>query len=386
MKKVLLLTWYDNQNYGTALQAWALKSVIESPDITGLNKINIEETACVILPHSPERDIDIKKKLKKVFSLKSYSMKIEQLRDKIEREKKKKCFQLRQEAFDKFIEEQFLFAANCNLQTVEQLTTIVNEFDVFIAGSDQIWNPEGLDETYLLNWVPQSKKICSYGSSLSVKRIPLEYEDIYRKTLSRFSCISIRDTSCKAQLSQLSGKPVQTVVDPVILIGQDAIKKKVKKCTDKPYIFCYFLGNNKSHRTRALQYAEEHGMDVKAVINAGCSFKSDRELEQYAIWNVDPWGFINLIGNAEAIMTDSFHATVISAMLHRQFYTYEKDAFRPEQNNRIIEFLTMIGLENRWNCPTKDEINITVEDWKEVDNALSTRRSQSMEYLMEVLG
>lgn len=34
MKKVLLATWYENHNYGTALQAYALKSIIENPKIT----------------------------------------------------------------------------------------------------------------------------------------------------------------------------------------------------------------------------------------------------------------------------------------------------------------------------------------------------------------
>lgn len=55
MKKILLVTWYENNNYGTALQAYALKSIIEKTMLTRLN-LNIvqQECLCDILPHKPD--------------------------------------------------------------------------------------------------------------------------------------------------------------------------------------------------------------------------------------------------------------------------------------------------------------------------------------------
>lgn len=385
MKNVLLLTWYDNQNYGTALQAWALKSIIESPEITGLDFTCNEKANCSILPHIPQPTVQKSNKFLKLFSIKSYLMKLDQLCDKIERKRKKELFELREKAFKRFINDNLSFAGEHNIQSAEELGNIADKFDIFIAGSDQIWNPEALDEVYLLNWASPAKKLCSYASSLSVAQIPEEYEHIYSDALKRFYSISIRDTACRKQLTRLSQKQVKTVVDPVILIGQEAMSRLVRKDDSEEYIFCYFLGNNKAHRKTAIEYAKKHGLGIKAIINAGFSFRADKDLEPFAVWDAEPWEFVSLIANAKAVFTDSFHATVISSMLHRRFYTYEKDGQRPQQNNRITEYLTMIGLGERWNCAADDGKVITDDDWKRADDALLKSRIESMEYLMEVL-
>lgn len=108
--------------------------------------------------------------------------------------------------FKNFTKNNFKFASNKNIQTEEQLNRIQKKYDIFISGSDQIWNPEALDPTYLLEWVENGKKKFSYGSSLSVKTILREYFNIYKNALISFENISIRDSACREQLSKIVGK------------------------------------------------------------------------------------------------------------------------------------------------------------------------------------
>ena len=89
---------------------------------------------------------------------------------------------------------------------IEELESIVEPYDIVMAGSDQIWNPEALDPVYLMEWVPEDTKKISYASSLSTTNIPEQYYPIYKRALSRLKAISIRDTACREQLERIVGK------------------------------------------------------------------------------------------------------------------------------------------------------------------------------------
>mgnify|MGYP005790707793 FL=1 len=383
MKKVLLVTWYANYNYGTALQAYALKTIVENPSITGLIKTPESwEYTCYFLPHTPERR-KRKNRLIRFFMPRSYMIKINYAIDRKIYTKKRGLFEIRENAFDKFISDNFHFAAEHNLQNKDELSQISNAFDYVMSGSDQIWNPEALDPVYFLQWVSSAEKI-SYGSSLSIQVIPQNDVSLFHIALNDFKSISIRDSACREQLSAIVGKPVTTVVDPVLLIGQEGLTRNCKQLNLPSYLFCYFLGNNKKHRTLSLTESKKKELEIHSIINVGSNFPADKQLEEYADWDVDPWKFVSYINEATFVITDSFHATVISVLCHTSFVVLEKDSNRPEQNNRILEFLKSVGLSGRWGTGSIDS-DITQDEWSQADIALNNMRLESLKYLMEAL-
>lgn len=383
VKKVLLATWYENHNYGTALQAYSLKSIIQNPSIANLGTTGGMMRVCDLLPHRPIRRKMAGRKFSKVLSPHAYLEKMQQWNDKRILRREKECFARREDAFASFVENNFTFASDSYVQEEPDLSALASRYDLVVAGSDQIWNPEALDPTYLLEWAEGGKK-CSYGSSLSVKSISAADEGIYRKALADFRAISIRDSACRSQLQRIVGKPVKTVVDPVILLGRDGLIKNAPRLGLRPFEFCYFLGNNRNHRKAALEVAGKMKLPIHAVINAGSDFAADRVLEQYADWDVDPWKFVSYINEADFVMTDSFHATVISVLCHTDFVVLEKDSGRPEQNNRILEFLDAVGLTERWETEGHDRA-ISAGQWEYADEAILSMRKDSYKYLMEAL-
>lgn len=149
---------------------------------------------------------------------------------------------------------------------------------------------------------------------------------------------------------------------------------------------CYFLGNNKAYRDLVIQYARKYNLNIRAIINTGSSYVSDNVLEEYSVWNAGPWEFVNLIKNATIVITDSFHATVVSTLMKTQFCVFEKDSSRPEQNNRIKEFLADTGLDSRWSdSNTIPQDKISREDWNLAHERLNMKRKRSLEYLLEAL-
>ena len=100
---------------------------------------------------------------------------------------------------------------------------------------------------------------------------------------------------------------------------------------------------------------------------------------------MDPNQFIFCIQNAKFVFTDSFHATVISILLHKDFVVFEKDNNRPTQNIRIKEFLTLAGLDERWEMPINQLTNIDIRKWNAADERINVARQKSFDYLMEAL-
>lgn len=381
--RILLITWYRNYNYGTALQAYALKSIIEDPSITGLmSKDAFWKCKCELLPHipCPQRK---RGKWKKLFIPRTYFSKLNDLMDKKIYNHNKALFLKREKTFDDFVIQNFVFAADHNIQNEEELRQIAQSYDIILAGSDQIWNPVSLDPLYLLQSISAEKKM-SYGSSLSVQEIKPVDEPIYRQSLSTFKAISIRDRKCRAQLETIVGKPIATVVDPVILLGRNALIQSAQEIISDPYIFCYFLGSKKEHRLFAASEAKKRNLQIHAVINVGSNYSADRPLKSVADWDVDPWKFVGYIKNASLVITDSFHATVIATLCHTQFIVLEKDSKRPEQNNRILEFLDSTGLIDRWEQKDINHV-INEKQWLQSDRALMKMRKKSFNWLISNL-
>ncbi len=69
-----------------------------------------------------------------------------------------------------------------------------------------------------------------------------------------------------------------------------------------------------------------------------------------------------------------------------QFCVLEKDSNRPEQNNRIKEFLADTSFSDRWADDNRiPEHNISDEEWNASHEILRRKRKYSLEYLLEAL-
>lgn len=380
--KFLLVTWYDNNNYGTSLQVYSLKKILENPNLVYPKNRNLSKNEVFLLKHIPNRRFNLKLKIKHATSIKFYQDKIKKIKDK-DKMTNTDNIKIRKRKFNEFNDKNFIFANTNPAQSKKELIDIGKKFDVYISGSDQIWNPDSLDYTYLLYWVDKNKYKFSYGSSLSKSKIEKTDYKVYNKYLKSFNDISIRDSACRKQLSEIVEKKVTTVLDPVLLIGADgfSIKNNIKE----KYIFTYFLGNNENHRKKAIELAKNSKNNLKSLINIdGANASSDKILERYALWDIDPIDFVNMISNSSFVLTDSFHATVLSILFHKDFYVFQKDANRPSQNSRIKELLELTKLSDRWMEDTSKATlsKIDEEKWRIADKRLNQARKESIDYLV----
>ena len=104
----------------------------------------------------------------------------------------------------------------------QSLIGLNDSFDVFIVGSDQVWNPRNnaYDPAYLLQFVEEDKIRISYAASFGTQNIDGNYLKNNAELFKRFCYISVREMSGKDLLKRELGLDSEIMVDPVFLISK----------------------------------------------------------------------------------------------------------------------------------------------------------------------
>lgn len=125
------------------------------------------------------------------------------------------------------------------------------DFDVFLSGSDQVWNPNLFKRAYFLDFVPNGKYKMSYAASIA-GTLDEEWQTYFREQLAGFDAISVREKQGKQILEKIfPGREIACSLDPTLLLGVDEWKRvAAKPIVDQPYAFCYFWDIVKNNEIR----------------------------------------------------------------------------------------------------------------------------------------
>ena len=94
-------------------------------------------------------------------------------------------------------------------------------YDVYVVGSDQVWNPSASSsiEPYFLTFAPKEAKKISYASSFGVSNIPASLYEKYKKLLSNIDSLSVREQTGVCLVKALTGRDATCVLDPTLLLN-----------------------------------------------------------------------------------------------------------------------------------------------------------------------
>lgn len=386
MKKALLMTWYNSNNYGTLLQSYATKEIFKQ-------RYNVD---CYFVNYVPKGKRDLVSIIKKLLNIKSWKRQFNSRYDLYMFKKYgiDKNIQKRKNWVNDFISEYKYALDNKQIKTEADFNELSEGFDLYISGSDQIWNPRFLNEHFLLNFVPDDKNCVSFASSLSAEKIPEKQVNVYKKHLAKYNGITIREKDCETQIKNILGgglAKIGTILDPTLLYGVENWKSLEIPNLKKDYVLLYMLGKSSAARTVAKEVAKQNNLNLYTFpFQAARFFKEDTIFsEEEQLWEVSPFEWISLIDNANLIITDSFHMVVFSLMFHKNFYVVEKDSKERAQNNRILNLLEMVGLKNRFilNDITLEDIKVNKQciDWNIVDEILDKKRKESFDLVDEIM-
>lgn len=251
-----------------------------------------------------------------------------------------------------------------------------------IAGSDQLWDPTSLyvDPVYYLRFAPLKKRI-SFSTSLGHNSIPDYNKRILKAWISDFRFLSVREDSGVRLIKDLCGRDAVHLLDPSLLIDGNTWREKFQiKNNAEKYILAYFLDSPSKKALQCISYLRS--MCQCEVIGV----PYEHEDMEYAskIIPSGPLDFLNLIENAVAVVTDSFHGTAFSINLHTPFYVFERNyGVAHSQSSRVVSLLKKLNLLERYEF--QDSSYSLDVDFKESDSILNTERKKAREYLSNAI-
>lgn len=223
-----------------------------------------------------------------------------------------------------------------------------------VCGSDQIWNPDYNIPSFFLNFGRKECRRVIYAASIGKDYLSRHQEKTYSKLLEFPDYISVREDSAQKLISSMTEKNVELVLDPTLLHQQGYWIKKANDSSLKyrNYFFCYFLNLTDEKVKAANDFARKNNCEIIAIPYLHNEMeKYSEKLNGKLLSEVSPADFLNLIYNAEAVITDSFHATVFSIVFQKDFWCFGRNAGTYNMNTRLRTLLAYVEMQDRMIAP-----------------------------------
>lgn len=289
----------------------------------------------------------------------------------------------RKATFDAF-EKEYYNLTYVKYFSSEELKKNPPHADVYVAGSDQIWNTysnNGKEPGYYLDFGDDKVKRISYAASLATNEIADGWSDFVKERVEQFEAVSVRENTGLKILESVGIKDICVVLDPVFLLQKEewcllASKGNLYGLHPNDYLLVYdFLGNDSNLIMFVKNYAAFHGLKIVSVNDF-----AEREYADFNINTAGPLEFLNLIRNAACVVASSFHATAFSVIFEKEFYTF--GLVGHNNSSRMQDFLSNIGLLNRMN-PKKESDEMIV--YQDIAVNLANRKNDSYDFIRRSL-
>lgn len=370
--KVLLTTVFSGYNYGSSLQAFAGKTL--------LNELGYDCQLVAMKSLVKGRDI----RLKKLATILWRSLTVKgtsgsKSLNTYQSSYSKTMIGDSTTRFVKFTDE---ILQPSYLSWIE-LQRLAKECKACFAGSDQIWNSSTMyiDPLYYLRFAPAEKRV-SFAPSFGRDFIADYNRVLMGKWISEFAHISVREDSGVRLIKELTGRDVVHLVDPTLMLDGETWRKTLNITKrESNYILAYFL-DKPSEKARKVILELKVALNCKVI---GIPYKFDDM--SYCDEQVPsgPIEFLDLINNAKCVLTDSFHGTAFSINLHIPFYVFGRAyGSAHSQNSRVESILRKMNMEERFE-PTDAFNNMKKLDFEHSERVLWEERQKAREYITNAL-
>ena len=378
--KIKTITCHDVYNFGASLQAYALQTFLERqghdveiidylPDYRSDRMNFFEYRRKKGLIHGIVKRLPF---LKPVIGLTDH------LRNPLTRNDF--LFRRRKQAFVNFKKEML----KCTIRTYKnerELESNVPKADLYIAGSDQIWNtiaPNGKDLAYYCHFVPTNIPCISYAASFGSNYIEKGFEDFVKENLSHFVSISIREHS-GVEIVKKMGINAKEVLDPVFLLDTPDWLKLCKKKHAEKYILVYDLDmNHPGVKDLALSVAKNNNWKIYSL--------NDFHVCPYADYNINnagPIEFLEWLYSAQFVISTSFHCTAFSVIFKKVFYTFP--LYKQKNSARMSDFLSKMHLLNHYIENSLGNNALSDIDFDEISLYLDEYKRTSIQWLLTTI-
>lgn len=385
MRIGIVTYWRSSDNYGQQLQCFALQKYL-----IGLGHDTY------LIKYMPTSHIPLWRRIARSVKyrlLVSSEQKEKDRNTKLisERNKLLNCRRGFKEFRDKYIKSTEIVYRN-----IKELRNNPPAADIYICGSDQVWN-NSLKDPNTAGWFldfgkPTGKRV-SYAASIG-RDIDSSEINRFTKYLKNFNAISVREQKAYALCHQLGFDKSIIAIDPTLLLNSSAydsieINSNGTDVAGEPYVFIYTLNIRTAEEIYWDDFQKiivKDGLQIRSVSSSG--YLPARELlpgVQNKQATIPEW--LSLIKHSEYVITTSFHGVVFCLLYHKPFYAVLLNNEYSKGNDRIISLLEFLHLSNLIvsNSESLKQINFENIDWIDVDAMIALLRQKSTHFIDDTL-
>lgn len=317
-------------NYGSALQAYALQNVLE-----GLG--HDVEIIDYVYPNDYHKSCHSKPNFFKAL--------IRSILEVLRGYPRKRNEYL----FNNFYMERLNLTETYN--SPEELYKNPPKYDIYMTGSDQVWNPKSIheDTSFMLSFTDSPNKV-AYSASFATSIIPEEYKQRYSLEINKYKHILMRELSGCKLVAELTGETPEIVCDPTLLLKKEQWLNLANHSNidiNGNYILVYVLGysfNVYPYIYELIEYVQEKAQMQLVVLSFSNKYVG-RLKNKKIVRSASVYDFLKLFANASMVITDSFHGTAFSLNLNIPFYSVVND--QDNLDSRVVDLLKLTGEETR---------------------------------------
>lgn len=332
--KIGIITFHASYNCGSMLQAYALQNILK--DRYGakceiIDFSNSEQKRMYSILYRPRKIKDI---FRNVLNMLFY-----------------KKIKSHNTDYSAFLKNNLLLSEQ-HYDSISGLEKIQHDYDIYITGSDQVWNikAQDFDEAYFLPFVKRGKKL-AYAVSLGAtnpNHCCEEDKTKYAKYINSFDAISAREGNAQKWIQELSGRNIDICVDPTLLMEPEAWNKIAGPREIKgKYIFWYTMIYRREISDIIAQIGKKYNMPVFVLDAKEWSRRGLYLRGIHLAKNGGPSSFLSLMKNAEIVITSSFHGSVFCNVFKKNFWyinIHDKDS----DDDRASYLLNQLGMKSRY--------------------------------------
>jgi len=334
--KIGIITIHKSPNYGACLQAYALYTYLAESGYDCEIIDLLRPTHSDYIPskrYIPYRE----KKLSLLGKMKNIVRRVFK-----EEKRGKNLTPKANEGFEVFNRQLKYSRVFCQ---IDELYQSPPQYDVYISGSDQLWNPTMgfCIEPYFLTFVNNGGRKISYATSIGIEHLTNKEKSDFRRWLSDYDTISVREKNAKEILETILNKEVFQVCDPSFLLDTSYWKNLMNlPSIEVPYILLFTLDYNPKLLAFCLRLKSESGLNLVYL----CSYHPASKSSEYIVeTDASPRDFLGYIAKSQMVITDSFHGTVFSIILEAEnFFSYIPSSNK--RGKRITDLLDTYHLMN----------------------------------------
>lgn len=344
--KVAILSMQHVQNFGSLLQSYSLKKILE----------NLGHTVCFMVPQKNELDnsllagdtVDYSNIEGEGNGVISKIKKIDKYF--FNRINEKKILNSQNIEFDTF-RNQYLYQKDVNGRPV----------DACVIGSDEVFNllqPSKWGFTsQLFGNILEANIVITYAASCGstkIENVPELVSERIKESYKHISAFSVRDINTKNFVNNLTDKKVDIHLDPVVIGNFDQEIESANFPTDVPKKYCLIYSyynriNNPKEICAIKQFCKNNGFEI---ISLGAP---QMWIKKHIVCS--PFEALRIFKNANFVITDTFHGTIFSAKYSKFFAVISRES----NKNKVFDLVERLQITDH-----------LVKDLDEIENQLSS--------------